>query len=1231
MLKFNYSLNISSNEKQLFLDDLYISQDLSFISGTTTNVNSCTVGEKLTVRSTYFPNDLTANVISQTMVKRNGYILVPLTLPVHTAKIVDDYGDLVEMKYVEHNGNTYYAYVGEDTFLINGIEYSASDISTLEIMDRVYVEDDKIVVDGITYDVLINKSSTPVFNDQSGEPFLHYESWDITNVTSSSTYVDKLLIGNAFNNMVECNSVTYYGHMAYTVYGGEKYYIEYFKDESGTTNGCGVTIDGDEYILTDDPDFNIYNINDYYTLEDTPVNNETNNVVQSIRPQIEINGAKSLIYFEPCQISDSGILCVETKAPNIPILLNDRITIKSTNPSTELVVKYVDDSKDNGYVYLNGRKYDVIKNLCDTIKLGGRDFILDIESAGTESNIESTTMLDGSKMYFKVSVVDENEVSRKIAKKVEHVNGEWQYVNTVQYSGETRNVIYSGSTSIDVDEHDGVQLDGYKAMVMHYENTYEQDSDTGGTINSYDYIVANTPQEYRLIVINTVGNNKFLCVPDINPYLYGKEGTKEMVIDTLYSIVGNDFVIQKRDNMFGVMDLYFDTWLKEAYDVSGGTSSYELSEMFGEVGVFLRNSYFELPVTLSNVTSNKSRYDELVIGNYYPPEEEKAINKLTDMEKDMYSPVFLNRMVNEFLPVKTISFNLHFRTRDLSTWKVIEDEGTYNPDSLPENVVVNDELSADFQYCNYFITDYYPYHDYFNTEYVEANDIEGVSGATWEQGRYSPETGSADTYWYDSSVRLQGFIILTEGQKLRIHSKSKGYCFYIYRYNMDGSFNSFDWEEKYNYTLTYEGGVKYRILLRKSIGFNEFDTIRPSDSSKYEFLTMDYGFNKDKFSSLLSNSDLLGFLWFTTDDVKMGAEKLKKSFLRLTFFDSKNPEKQNMLGTSTLYFDYGRYFNTINRTFDKEENKFHYELTEKSWQLDRTGNDTNIDIIPVYGRSEPSTTKECFYLDDNGTTNIDSLAVGEYQLKLDSRIVVSDRYENVFTSSEGFYAYILKEFADKKKEQTIYMKAEFFHAGIGVKIPMLIPTRKNDNNEYVAIKNDEWTEDVYKEFISGYDLNSVFDRLYVPITIKYSEKHRKFIYFVGDEGCYSDVVGSRYIEFTTEPGRYNNETGEKQDNYINDYHQRIPYRLTAPIKVSSLNDDYVFTIYKYKLDGTYEKSYYRDITYIELKDINYQYSIAFSHRDDNNQISQEEVQNNYIIENTNSDWVFNLFELKIKP
>ena len=270
-------------------------------------------------------------------------------------------------------------------------------------------------------------------------------------------------------------------------------------------------------------------------------------------------------------------------------------------------------------------------------------------------------------------------------------------------------------------------------------------------------------------------------------------------------------------------------------------------------------------------------------------------------------------------------------------------------------------------------------------------------------------------------------------------------------------------------------------------------------------------------------------------------------------------------------------------------------------------------------------------MDDNGTTNIDSLAVGEYQLKLDSRIVVSDRYENVFTSSEGFYAYILKEFADKKKEQTIYMKAEFFHAGIGVKIPMLIPTRKNDNNEYVAIKNDEWTEDVYKEFISGYDLNSVFDRLYVPITIKYSEKHRKFIYFVGDEGCYSDVVGSRYIEFTTEPGRYNNETGEKQDNYINDYHQRIPYRLTAPIKVSSLNDDYVFTIYKYKLDGTYEKSYYRDITYIELKDINYQYSIAFSHRDDNNQISQEEVQNNYIIENTNSDWVFNLFELKIKP
>ena len=1100
MLKYSYSLNISSNEKELFLDDLYISQDLSLISGTTTTVNCCKVGESLTVRSTYFVNDLTVNVLSKTRVKRNGYIYVPLILPVHTAKIVDDNGDLVTMKYVENNGNTYYSYVGEDVFLINGIEYSATDVSTLEIMNRVYVEDDKVVVDGIKYNVTINNNSQVLFNDQSGEPFLLYQSWDISNVTSASTYVDKLLIGNSFNDIIECNSVTFYGHMAYTVYAGEKYYIEYFKDNSGSTIGCGITIDGNRSFLTEDPQFNIYNINDYYALANTNANDETNDVTPETVPQIEINGVMSFIYFEPCQILGSGILCVETKVSNLPILLNDRITIKSTNPSTEVVVKYVDDS--NGYVYFNGRKYDVIKNLCDSVNLGGRDFILTIESAGTESNIESTTMPDGSKMYFDVSVISDNGGTRKVARKVEFVNNKWEFINTVQFSAGTENVIYGTSAQISVDEHDGVQLDGYKSMVMHYENTYEH-GDTGNSVNSYDYIVTNTPQEYRLVVINTVGNNKFLCVPDINPYLYGENGAEEMKYDTMSSIVGNDFIVQKRDNKFGIKDLYFDTWLKDAYDISGGTSVYELYSMSGDIAIFLRNTYFELPITLSNVISNKSRYDELVIANYYPIEEEKAINRLVDMEKDMYTPVFLHSGIDEILPVKSMSFNLHFRTRELDTWKVIEDEGEFDAVGQGGNY----KLSANYQYCNYFITDYYPYHNYFN----------------------------------------------------------------------------------------------------------------------------DTEFDGEKFSKLLSNSDLLGFLWFTTDDVKRGAEKIKKSFLRLTFFDSKNPEKQNMLGTSTLYFDCDRYFNVINRTFDKEEKKFHYELTAKSWQKDRSGNDTDQDVIPVYGVSEPGVTKECFYLNEDGTTHLDDLAVGDYKFKLDSTIVVNDRYENVFPSSEGFYAYILKEFSNKRKKQTIYMKAEFFHAGIGVKIPMAIPTRMGQNNEYVAIQNSEWTESVYNEFIDGYELNSVFDRLYIPITIEYSTKYRKFIYMIGDDGGYSNAIGSRYVYFTTEDGRYNTQTGEKEPNTINYYFRRTPDKLTAPIKVRSLNDDYVFAIYRYNLDGTYVKPYYWDMTYIELDDTNYKYSIAFSNKNKNVQISENDVQNNYIIENTNKDWVFNLFELKIKP
>jgi len=1036
MLKYKYSLNTSYNTKQIFLDDVYISPDLTFISGTTPATNSLQSESGVIVRSPYFPKDMTTEVKSRDIVKRNGYIMVPVTLQVQSAtiRVGDDLQSIQVMYYVEHNGNTYYALTGTKVFTINSVEYTATDISTLEIMDKVYVEDNKVVVNNITYNVLINNNSQVSITDSIGQPYIFGDLWDVSNVTSASTFVEKLNFGDNFEESIKCNSINYYGHAPYIIYEGEKKYIEYIYNDSGDTIGYGITkddswvVDGVEYssyteavsaaemagltplAVVKEPIYYVPN-EEIDTGVDGEFNiyNKLNYIDENGNAYMDISGTTYIMYFEPSEIRDSGIICIETEVNNIPILLGDRIIIQSMENSAEVVVKY--DEGGSGYTYFNGRRFDVIPNLCDSVNLGGNDFMLTVESANTESGITiaSTEMYDGSKMYFEVS----GDGETKIARKVEYVEDEWQYVYTVQYSG--GGVVYAPSSAITVDEHDGVQIDQYRAIVRHKEvvtgvNYADEEDDDSEVDASYDYIITNTPLEYRLVVIDTVGNNKLLCVPEVNPYLYDDYAGGDVKYEVLDSIVGNDFIIKKRSNIFGNSDLYFDTWLKPAYDemyYSGsGTSAYEVSNILTDLNFFERSSYFTLPITLSNDVSDKIEYQDLVISNYYPGEEDIAINKLVDMEKDMYTPFFVDSNGGSVNMVNRIDFNLHFRTRDLDTWKILEDEGVYNGSGDTTNPTTMN-LGANYQYCNYFITDYYPYYNYAR------------SGGTTNQN--------------DS---------------------------------------------------TYTFGP----------------------------------FSGDNFYQLTKNSDLLGFLWFTTDDVKLKKDKLSKSFLRLTFFDSKNPEKQNMLGTSTLYFDCDRYFDVLDRQYektDKSGTKYQYEFAAQSRQPNRTGNDSynNQDKITINQTAGPGVMTECFKIPSgqtSGETSLYNLMVGESNLKLDSRITVEDRYHGS-NSSEGFYAYILKAFANKTKKQTIYMKAEFFHAGVGVKIPMVIPTKYSQEvSAYTAISGEEWNEDVYKDFIGGYDLDSVFDRLYVPITIEYSRSERRFIYSIGEENNYLNAIADNY-------------------------------------------------------------------------------------------------------------------------
>ena len=53
----------------------------------------------------------------------------------------------------------------------------------------------------------------------------------------------------------------------------------------------------------------------------------------------------------------------------------------------------------------------------------------------------------------------------------------------------------------------------------------------------------------------------------------------------------------------------------------------------------------------------------------------------------------------------------------------------------------------------------------------------------------------------------------------------------------------------------------------------------------------------------MEQSDLLGLMHFDNNDVFYQKSRISKSFLRLSFYDSTDPQKQSLLATSTVFMN----------------------------------------------------------------------------------------------------------------------------------------------------------------------------------------------------------------------------------------------------------------------------------------------------------------------------------------
>lgn len=279
---------------------------------------------------------------------------------------------------------------------------------------------------------------------------------------------------------------------------------------------------------------------------------------------------------------------------------------------------------------------------------------------------------------------------------------------------------------------------------------------------------------------------------------------------------------------------------------------------------------------------------------------------------------------------------------------------------------------------------------------------------------------------------------------------------------------------------------------------------RLMNNSNQEELGYNYfSYNKDDWDRS-NQSDLLSYLNFTNEDIRYQKSRLKKSFLRLLFFDSMNPADQNLLAYSTVFIDSGALFSKYVRHFEGEGFS----------ALNYNGDivlPTSLDLNGIRINREPMINGETYEEFKNELEDV----------RLSSQFVIKDKY-NSTTSSEGFYLYLWRDNDNGIIPSDLYMKVEFNHAGYGRTIPFMMPYEDKDGDnkgkiktfkeivkDWSPIKKENENEDENKDKYVGYGIKRYLKYSYIHLKYQYDTTDKRHVYYV-DTDLYKGTDESIY-------------------------------------------------------------------------------------------------------------------------
>lgn len=911
-LKLKPSYELGQTEIQFY--DLFVSQDLSFISGRTSSHNSVVDGEtvKIVNNSNHFVSTLKAETENVTV---KGKVFYKKELPVKSIKKifnkpVDYYYETIELRntYVEYNGDICFYCKELGGYLVDHIFYPAdkSDKS-ITIETYAYIEGDYAVVDGEKYYVDFSDKERPI----SDFPY------SITNVNifdrKKWKKETKFILKRNLNTSFEIDDALFGGFENYVTYQRENHYLSFLKKENENkeieTIGYGVELDGKIYT-----DINLYNVDEdiFNVHKDISISDS----------YIQISDDEYLIIkSDRCSYADGGnYIYLITKSERLDISVGNYIKAESTYPIELNYYVSVGEEGDE-YIIYNNNRYDVVRNLYDYVTISENNYML---SYCNDEKTKAYATINGKVIDF--NVINDRAIP---ANKIYFIENDIENVKYGTYK-----------KGYEIHHCDGVKIDDNYYRVYDYLDEDEEEIIAR-------YITVNDFLKYELLVEDKSGSSTYFCTPNIKFNELNNEFENDSEKRNICSIIINNldlFSFTVRNDIFGDLNGFPENFL---YDSIYSAKPVNFMSYLN-LSMFKINLYINARLPFVNGAENNILKEDLVNSLLSETLREKSINSIVDMEKDIYYPVHvLEGEEDKYRPISEIRFNMHFRTRNLDSWKVIED-------------YVENGIETTTNASNWFVTDY-----------------------------------------------------------------------------------------------TYYSNAIY-----------------------------------DRYK-LQNVSDLVGYMNFSDSEVKNMAKKISKSFLRLSFYSTNNPNNQVLLGTSTIFLDEAllarKYFTYSN----KSEKEF---IRTQDYQ--RYGSNSNWKDLCVFNRCFVDT--ELF--DDFKTYNFDE------KYRLSSRITVKDKH-NSDTSSEGYYFYMFKEFSNSLRPKRVYLRIDFNHAGIGKTIPMIIPrkniTEENPVGEPLYIHNQTDLNYLKK----GFKFKDIYNQLFIPIDVIYDEYNNRYVYYLPESLRENDELG----------------------------------------------------------------------------------------------------------------------------